>query len=250
MRKFISGLSMALTMFTVIPLPCRWDDNARGMQLALLPVAGAIIGGLWALGVWIINLVNMPSLLGGALLVAIPNVMSGCIHLDGLMDTSDAIFSWRTLEERRRILKDSRVGAFAVITLAIVLMIYFGAASSITFSKLSIVSLFTIPVATRCCSSYAIFICKPLEEGGYFNLSRKGIAGNLVILAVFLASAACLSWLVCGIKGLIPIGSALAGYVTALFYAKSSLKGMGGDIAGFSMTLGELCGVVSLALIG
>ena len=94
------------TMFTVIPLPCRWDDNARGMQLALLPVAGAIIGGLWALGVWIINLVNMPSLLGGALLVAIPNVMSGCIHLDGLMDTSDAIFSWRTLEERRRILKD------------------------------------------------------------------------------------------------------------------------------------------------
>lgn len=111
MRKFISGLSMALTMFTVIPLPCRWDDNARGMQLALLPVAGAIIGGLWALGVWIINLVNMPSLLGGALLVAIPNVMSGCIHLDGLMDTSDAIFSWRTLEERRRILKDSRVGA-------------------------------------------------------------------------------------------------------------------------------------------
>lgn len=81
-------------------------------------------------------------------------------------------------------------------------------------------------------------------------MSRKGIAGYLVILAVFLASAACLSWLVCGIKGLIPIGSALAGYVTALFYAKSSLKGMGGDIAGFSMTLGELCGVVSLALIG
>lgn len=40
MRKFISGLSMALTMFTVIPLPCRWDDNARGMQLALLPGGG------------------------------------------------------------------------------------------------------------------------------------------------------------------------------------------------------------------
>ncbi len=249
MRKFISGLSMALTMFTVIPLPCRWDEEARGMQLALLPVAGIIIGGLWALGIWIISLVNMPRLMGGALLVAIPNVMSGCIHLDGLMDTSDAIFSWRTLEERRRILKDSRVGAFAVITLVIVLMLYFGAASSVVFSKLSVVSLFTIPIATRCCSSYAIFICKPLEEGGYFNLNRRGIAGYLVILAAFLASAACLSWLVCGIKGLIPVGCALAGYAAALFYAKGNLKGMGGDIAGFSLTLGELCGVISLALI-
>lgn len=105
MRKFISGLSMALTMFTVIPLPCRWDDNARGMQLALLPVAGAIIGGLWALGVWIINLVNMPSLLGGALLVAIPNVMSGCIHLDGLMDTSDAIFRGERLKNAEGFLR-------------------------------------------------------------------------------------------------------------------------------------------------
>ena len=163
MRKFISGLSMALTMFTVIPLPCRWDDNARGMQLALLPVAGAIIGGLWALGVWIINLVNMPLdrvFAGGALLVAIPNVMSG-MHTsrwpNGYIGRN---FFVENAEERRRILKDSRVGAFAVITLAIVLMIYFGAASSITFSKLSIVSLFTIPVATRCCSSICYIICK------------------------------------------------------------------------------------------
>ena len=77
-------------------------------------------------------------------------------------------------------------------------------------------------------------------------MSRKGIAGYLVILAVFLASAACLSWLVCGIKGLIPNGSALAGYVTALFYAKSSLKGMGGDIAGFSMTLANCAALFRL----
>ena len=49
-------------------------------------------------------------------LVLVPVIVTGGIHVDGLLDTSDALSSWRDREKRLEILKDSHAGAFAVIT--------------------------------------------------------------------------------------------------------------------------------------
>ena len=47
--------------------------------------------------------------------VLIPVLVTGGIHLDGLLDTADALSSWQTRERRLEILKDSHAGAFAII---------------------------------------------------------------------------------------------------------------------------------------
>ena len=60
--------------------------------------------------------------------------MTGGIHLDGFMDTKDALNSYGSREEKLRILKDSRVGAFAVIRLALYLLIFLAAAAQIAAS--------------------------------------------------------------------------------------------------------------------
>ena len=58
---------------------------------------------------------------GGALLV------TGGIHLDGFMDTTDARSSYGDREKKLAILKDSHVGAFAVIGCSFYLILSAGA---------------------------------------------------------------------------------------------------------------------------
>ena len=65
-------------------------------------------------------------------LVIVPVVITGGIHVDGLLDTSDALSSWRDREKRLEILKDSHAGAFAVITACVYFMAFYGGYSQIS----------------------------------------------------------------------------------------------------------------------
>ena len=65
-------------------------------------------------------------------LVLVPVVITGGIHVDGLLDTSDALSSWRDREKRLEILKDSHAGAFAVITACVYFMAFYGGYSQIS----------------------------------------------------------------------------------------------------------------------
>lgn len=53
-------------------------------------------------------------------------------HADGFMDTMDALHSYRDRERKLEILKDSHIGAFAVICFVMYELIYLGAVSMIT----------------------------------------------------------------------------------------------------------------------
>ncbi|MBR4746042.1 MAG: adenosylcobinamide-GDP ribazoletransferase, partial [Desulfovibrio sp.] len=61
-----------------------------------------------------LRLAPLPTLVSGAILCAFPFLITGGIHFDGFLDVTDAVKSWRDLDERRRILKDPNVGSFAV----------------------------------------------------------------------------------------------------------------------------------------
>ena len=65
--------------------------------------------------------------MAGAVLAGWPWLATGFLHLDGFMDSCDAILSRRDLEERRRILKDPHTGSFAVISLVILTILSLGA---------------------------------------------------------------------------------------------------------------------------
>ena len=58
-------------------------------------------------------------------------MVTGGVHVDGLLDTSDALSSWQERERRLEILKDSHAGAFAVITACAFFLIWYGAYSQL-----------------------------------------------------------------------------------------------------------------------
>ena len=58
---------------------------------------------------------GLPSLVVGALLVAALLVLTRALHTEGFLDCCDGLFGGYTSEDRLRILRDTHVGAFAVI---------------------------------------------------------------------------------------------------------------------------------------
>jgi adenosylcobinamide-GDP ribazoletransferase len=115
------GLRFAFGTLTVLPVKVtRWDrDAARGGMLCA-PLAGVVVGALAAaLGVLLLALGSGP-LLAAVGSAAVPAVLTRGLHLDGLADTADGLGSGKPAEDALRIMKQSDIGPFGVITLVFV----------------------------------------------------------------------------------------------------------------------------------
>lgn len=245
MKKYLYAFVMCQSMFCAIPAPQAWDEKAKDKMLLFLPIVGLEIGALWAALAWLCRLLNLPALVAGLVLCAYPFLITGFIHLDGFMDVTDAVKSWRDLERRREILKDSHVGSFAVIGIALLMLAQFAFFSSAPAEANSLILIF-IPAASRCCSSLAVTGLKPMSTSQYAD--QKKPKSHIVALSIMLCIFLAAGFLLCGKYGFALVGC-LAGYGLALLRAYRSLDGMNGDISGFALTVSELCAVAVYALI-
>lgn len=245
-KKALHGLSMAFSMFLVFPIPCVWDDGARDHQLALFPLTGLVTGGLWALLFWGADRLGLPVMLRAALLTVLPIVLTGGIHADGLMDTADAVLSWRSLDERLRILKDSRVGAFAVITLSAVLLTSFASAASIEYSAGAAVLAASAPLLARTAAAIAMLTVSPLSVSSHAG-GHKKLSAVFPLLLQLAAMGAL--WAALGIYALVFSGAVVLFSWLVMLFAVHQLKGINGDIAGSGIVTGELAGLICLVIM-
>ena len=246
MKTYLCAFAMCQSMFCAIPFPGRlWDEKARGKMLLFLPVVGLEIGLVWAALAWAVRFLKLPALVGGLALCACPFLLTGFIHLDGFMDVTDAVKSWRDLEKRRAILKDSHVGSFAVIGLCLLMLSQFAFFSAASEGADFRILLF-IPAVSRCCSALAVTGLRSMSSSQYAGQEKP--KAQLWILAGMLAVCLAAGFLLCGKYGFAPVGC-VAGYTLALRRGYKSLDGMNGDIAGYALTIGELCAVAVYALL-
>ncbi|MBR5071910.1 MAG: adenosylcobinamide-GDP ribazoletransferase, partial [Oscillospiraceae bacterium] len=103
MKKYLRAFVMSMSMFSVIPCPfSMWDEESRPLMTLALPFVGTVIGALWALTAYVCGILGIPLFLKAAVLCAFPYVITGGMHMDGFLDVTDAVRSWRDVEERRR----------------------------------------------------------------------------------------------------------------------------------------------------
>lgn len=246
MKTYFHAFAMCQSMFCAIPFPGNiWDEKARDKMLLFLPIVGLEIGAIWAGLACFCNVMNLSILVKGLILSVYPYLVTGFIHLDGYMDVTDAVKSYRSLERRREILKDSHVGAFAVIGIAVLLLAQFAFMASAK-EKASFWILTFVPAVSRCCSALAVTALKPMNTSQYAD--QKKPKSHIVVLAAMTTFFVAAGFLLCGRYGLVLLGC-LAGYGVALRKAYKSLDGMNGDISGYALSLGELCAVAVYALL-
>lgn len=119
----LTGIRFAFGTLTVLPVRVkRWDRDAARAGMLSAPLAGLVVG-LVAAGIGgVLTLLGAGPLLAAVATVAVPAALTRGLHLDGLADTADGLGSGRPAEDALRIMKQSDIGPFGVITLLFVLL--------------------------------------------------------------------------------------------------------------------------------
>jgi len=242
----MKAFCMAVTMFSVFPAPQVWDETKRKEMLLWFPAVGLLIGAVWYLAAFLLEKTGL-AFLTAAILTVLPWFLSGSIHLDGYLDCADAFFSRADREKQLQILKDSRVGSFALIAMTVLALVTFAAFLEPETGSRGGRLLVFIPVVSRTAAAFLVLFRVPMQGSSYEKLSGAGRKEKTVLLLIFLLTLSA-AFLFCGRSGLVLIAEALLSLLTARKLI-SSFGGMNGDISGCSIMVSECSAVVVLALL-
>ncbi|MFE9952646.1 adenosylcobinamide-GDP ribazoletransferase [Streptomyces sp. NPDC005531] len=117
------GIRFAFGTLTVLPVRVtRWDREAARAGMLCAPLAGLVVGLAAAVPGALLLLFGSGPLLAAVASAAVPAVLTRGLHLDGLADTADGLGSGKPAQDALRIMKQSDIGPFGVITLLFVLL--------------------------------------------------------------------------------------------------------------------------------
>lgn len=244
----MTAFFMAWMMFFYVPCPVtKWDEKKKQEMLVCFPLIGLMIGAL-DLAVYQLALHFKVYYLGSALMAFMPWMLCGFIHLDGFMDCADAVLSCRDEKRRLEILKDSHVGAFAVISVLILGMLSFGSWLE-CIGKIPPLAIVLIPAASRATAGLCVLCFKPLPTSSYVPIHEEGIKkGCIAGLCIILASIIAIAFIFCKTGGFAPLAAAFCSFLTVL-ELRRKLGAMSGDVSGCAICIGELMGVMILCFL-
>lgn len=246
----LKGLVIAFASYTRIPMPqVDWSEENRRWSMCFFPLIGVVVGGLIWLWLALCDGLHIGPFLRGAIGAALPLLVTGGIHMDGFMDVTDAMSSWQTKEKRLEILKDSHVGAFAVIACGAYLLLMAGLLSECTAAQgLGLTAAF---VLSRSMSAYAMVALPQAKKQGMLADNARNADHHRVRLASWGWFATAAVAAVCGLGwyGLALPAGALACLGWYAHRAKKYFGGISGDQAGWYVQVTELVGL-GLTVLG
>ncbi|WP_083798610.1 adenosylcobinamide-GDP ribazoletransferase [Dethiobacter alkaliphilus] len=245
MKRFM----LALRFLTVYPFG--GDENIDGNDLAASTVYYPIIGAM--LGIilyWGLQLAQRawPEILASALIVTLWVLLTGGLHLDGLMDTFDGLGVRGDRARRLEVMRDSRVGAFGVQAAVLGGFIKILAVSQLINRPAWMLGLILAPVAGRTALVALMATGRYAREG--YGLGREFVERTsmvhllLAVLLFLILGYAALSIAVFPL--LIP--QILLFFLLRYFFVQN-FGGVTGDLLGAACELHELAFLLLLPII-
>lgn len=111
-------IGQALSFLTVIPVGAPAPGPGG---LVAFPLAGLVLGGLWAAAGWAGAEVWGPAA-GAACVLAVDALVTGGLHLDAVADTADGLAARRPPAETLAVMRDPGIGAAGATALGVVLL--------------------------------------------------------------------------------------------------------------------------------
>jgi adenosylcobinamide-GDP ribazoletransferase len=239
----------ALTFLTLVrvPLPRATTARDHGAAVAWYPAVGSLLGGALALIDGGLRHTALSPPVIAVLLVATLALLTGFLHLDGVIDTCDAVFVQRTRAERLVIARDPRAGAFGVIGVVLLVGLKVALlAGPLTAPRASVLICF--PALARFAMTAAVVLLPTVAgRGGLGGAVKEHIRPwTLPVAAVVALVPACalLHW-----NALALIAGALIGGTPAAILALRRLGGTTGDVYGAVCECAEVGALLAAALL-
>jgi adenosylcobinamide-GDP ribazoletransferase len=245
-NRYVQGILLQIQFLTRIPVPVKIDFDARAFAAgaAFGPVIGLLIGMITAGVFFLFNLMDKRVL---SILFAMASgiAASGGLHLDGLADSFDGLFSYRPRERVLEIMKDSRLGTSGAITLVLVLLMKYMMLVSLPETYL-VPCLVTMPLLSRMTIAWSAGLMP------YARQDRQSAAAGLIdhagaVQIVIATSIALLLGAIFLKLAVVPLAMIVIAF-TLMFnlYLKHRIGGITGDTIGAVVELSEVVFLLSV----
>ena len=239
--SIINSFFIALSMYSRIPVP-RVDWKKENMRYAMcfFPMIGVVIGAVMYLAGWLLDKTSVGGLFRGVVFTLIPIIITGGIHMDGFMDTMDALGSWGDREKKLEILKDSHAGAFAILGMGCYLMWSVAVWSELPAEVLRVCGVSF--VLSRALSGYRVVTFPAARNSGLLKMFQDGAQKKVVRITMCLYVAAAV--IMMAVMNARAMTGAVTGVMIAFLYyivvSRKQFGGVTGDLAGFFLETAEL----------
>ncbi len=239
--SIINSFFIALSMYSRIPVP-RVDWKKENMRYAMcfFPMIGVVIGAVMYLAGWLLDKTSVGGLFRGVVFTLIPIIITGGIHMDGFMDTMDALGSWGDREKKLEILKDSHAGAFAILGMGCYLMWSVAVWSELPAEVLRVCGVsFAL---SRALSGFSVVTFPAARNSGLLKMFQDGAQKKVVRITMCLYVAAAV--IMMAVMNARAMTGAVTGVMIAFLYyivvSRKQFGGVTGDLAGFFLETAEL----------
>lgn len=248
--NLIYNLIIAFAMYSKIPMPhINWTKERMRYVFCFFPVIGIVIG--MAMFLW----ERYGMLLVGnedfhtAVFILIPVIITGGIHFDGFLDTCDALSSYKTMEEKLEILKDSHAGAFAILMGCCYFVLDYGVFHAVDMRVVRVLAIGY--VLSRALSGLAVVAFQKARKSGLAatfsdSAQKKTVA---VTMLIYILACGILMILTEPVAGTICFAAALLVFAWYRFMSYRKFGGITGDLAGFFLQVCELVMAVVIVIV-
>lgn len=241
MERFI----LLLSFLTRIPVKTadRLDEEFY-KSAKYFPLVGAVLGIVYISFTYIGSIIFGPYIAGIIFIIA-NIILTGGLHLDGLGDTFDGLYSYRQKDKILEIMKDSRLGTNALLAILVLIMFKVALVSKLVGQGYYF-AVFLMPVVGKLSSVFACYIGKTAKEEGMGNVFIGKVVKSdfyiaivtvLFILALVFAITSSIMILIINIITLFLVIVATKIYLSHVY---SIIDGLTGDVLGAICELSEL----------
>lgn len=260
----LKEIALLIKFMTRLPMPkVKFDSKLLGKSMMFFPVVGIIIGLInWIVGTGVYKLEYeriTHGYLGGTLglvtafvLVALEVILTGGLHLDGLADTFDGIFSYRSKQKMLEIMKDSRVGTNGVLILIFYILgkVIFLMETAKYLGVSQGILMLMVPVIARIggvinCATEPYARATGMGKTFVENTDKKGMIVSLVIATLFVIVVSILN----KISLLTTIGTIVIVALSSYLFGKLMTRKIGGITGDTLGALLELSSLLALVLM-
>ncbi len=249
-KDLLQSCAVAFGMYSKVPmLHFEWNKKNMRYAMCFFPLIGAVIGAAQLLWLYLVQYLHVSTNLRAAVLLVLPVAISGGIHVDGLLDTADALSSWKTKEEKLEILKDSHCGAFAIIVGICYFILDFGAASQIDFDRMKVLALGY--VISRAWSGLGVVVLTKAKNTGLLRTFSDGAQKrNVAITMVIVLIAASIGAIAIDpLRGSVMVALSAIVYLWYRHLAYDRFGGITGDTNGFLLQITELIMMIGVGVL-
>ncbi|QFU75644.1 adenosylcobinamide-GDP ribazoletransferase [Halioglobus maricola] len=227
--KELRAIATAFSFLTRIPMPAfAWSEQSFRQSTAYFPLVGLVIGALAAI-VFCASLALWPQPIAAVIALGTAIALTGAFHEDGLADSADGLGGGWTVEDKLRIMKDSRIGTYGSAALFLAL--------ALKLAGLATIEAAMIPLALLTAHALGRWTTLPLVQFSLYvseGASGKPLVESVSTRRALLGSAFTvlpLLWLP-GSQALGLIGLVLAIVFLSHVWLKRSIGGVTGDTLG------------------